>query len=54
MYRYTEALEELEIKSYEGDTEVMNLVKEFQKYSHVDIADEIKHLKVITLDSFRD
>ena len=45
--RYVDALNELDVKRYKDDAKMTSLLKQFERYSHTDLTDEIKSLKVM-------
>ena len=47
--RYVDALNELDVKRCNDDATVSGLLKQFERYSHTDLTDEIKSLKVRNL-----
>lgn len=47
--RYIEALEDLEIARYSEDEKIFALVEQFERFSHTDLLEEIKSLKVTTV-----
>ena len=44
--RFIEAVEDLELARYSEDSKINSLIEQFERYSHSDLLEEIKSLKV--------